>query len=167
MRNLTDMHFSMIEGVKIYCIKSHIDHRGNSKEIFRFDQEEDKQIKMGYISWTVPGTSRGPHSHKEQDDLFIFIGPGNFELRLWDCRQLTERPTKEWADENLEAHIVGAINSVKVSVPAGVVHGYKNISEAYGMVINLPNQLYRGINKAHEIDEIKWELESNNPFSML
>jgi len=42
---------------------------------------------MSYISQTEPGIIRGPHEHKDQADLFCFIGPSTFRLYLWDARK--------------------------------------------------------------------------------
>jgi dTDP-4-dehydrorhamnose 3,5-epimerase len=44
-----------------------------------------------------------------------------------------------------------------VVVPPGVVHGYKNISDRDGMVLNYPDKLYKGWGKKEEVDEIRHE----------
>ena len=53
-----------------------------------------------------------------------------------------------------------------VIVPKGVVHGYKNIGDVDGMVLNCPNRLYMGKNKAEPADEIRYEDEPDTIFSM-
>ena len=47
---------------------------------------------MAYVSVTKPGVIRGPHEHVNQTDMFVFVGPGEFELHLWDRRESS--PTK-------------------------------------------------------------------------
>jgi hypothetical protein len=47
-----------------------------------------------------------------------------------------------------------------------VVHGYKNISAIDGMVLNFPNQLYRGKGRMGEIDEIRHEEDKDGKFVM-
>jgi dTDP-4-dehydrorhamnose 3,5-epimerase len=51
----------------------------------------------------------------------------------------------------------GADNPKSVLVPKGVVHAYRNVGGASGIVINCPNRLYMGAGKREEIDEIRHE----------
>jgi len=53
-----------------------------------------------------------------------------------------------------------------VVVPKGVVHGYKNIGDTDGMVINCPNRLYMGEGKKEPIDEIRHEDDPATPYRM-
>jgi len=53
-----------------------------------------------------------------------------------------------------------------VLVPAGVVHGYQNVGDVEGIVINCPNRLYRGAGRKEEIDEIRHEIQRESPFRM-
>ena len=115
---------------------------------------------MAYVSVTKPGVARGPHEHKLQADGFVFMGPGNFELHLWDRRE-GGRTNGEYM--KIQA---GENNPVLVTVPPGVVHGYKNISGADGWCINMPDKLYRGEGKTEEVDEIRWESERESPYKI-
>jgi dTDP-4-dehydrorhamnose 3,5-epimerase len=147
----------MIEGVIIKKLNKNIDDRGWLTEIFRQD-EISFFPAMGYISVTKPGIIRGPHEHDYQSDCFIFCGPGDFELHLWDRREdsLTEKEyVKISAGEN---------NPLMVIVPPGVVHGYKCVSDKDAWCINLPNKLYRGQGKDEEVDEIRWEKRENSQY---
>ena len=45
-------------------------------EVFRLDEiEPEFAPAMAYVSMTAPGVVRGPHQHREQADLFCFVGP--------------------------------------------------------------------------------------------
>jgi dTDP-4-dehydrorhamnose 3,5-epimerase len=136
------------------------DDRGWLTEIFRND-EIDYVPAMAYVSLTKPGVIRGPHEHHEQADCFVFVGPGNFELHLWD-----RRPNSSKLDEH-QILEVGEENPTLVVVPPGVVHGYKCVSEIAAYSINLPDKLYRGNNKLLEIDEIRHEQDSASPYKIL
>jgi len=116
---------------------------------------------MSYVSYTEPGISRGPHEHKHQTDIFSFIGPGNFLIRLWDDR----RSNKTYG--NYMEFYGGQDNPITVVIPPGVVHGYKNISKLErGMVINYPDQLFMGWGKNEPVDEIRYEGKIDSPFKM-
>ena len=142
-----------IEGVVIEILIKFSDKRGFLVETFRIDSlPDDLQPVMSYVSYTKPGIARGPHEHLVQTDIFCFIGPGNFRIKLWDNRKKSK--TYGYYMEV----IGGEGNPIRVVVPPGVVHGYKNISpEVDGMVLNYPDKLYRGWDSKEEADEIRHE----------
>jgi dTDP-4-dehydrorhamnose 3,5-epimerase len=142
-----------IEGVVIEELIKFSDERGFLVETFRVDNLPDNlHPVMSYISYTKPGVARGPHEHNKQTDIFCFTGPGNFKIKLWDNR-------KESNTFGYCMKIIGGEDDpIRVIVPPGVVHGYKNISqETMGMVLNYPNKLYRGCTRKEEVDEIRHE----------
>ncbi|MDP2736279.1 MAG: dTDP-4-dehydrorhamnose 3,5-epimerase family protein [bacterium] len=149
----------MINGVIIKKINKNQDERGWLAEIYRQD-EVDYKSAMSYVSVTKAGMARGPHEHKGQSDGFIFIGPGNFELHLWDRR---ENSRTNGAYIKIQA---GENNPVLVIVPPGVVHGYKNISGVDGWCINMPDKLYKGEGKTEEVDEVRWEQDKNSLYKI-
>ncbi len=142
-----------IEGVVIENLIKFSDERGFLLETFRVDNLPDNlQPVMSYVSYTRPGIARGPHEHLNQTDIFCFIGPGIFKIKLWDNRKGSK--TYKFCMEI----VGGEDNSIIVIVPPGVVHGYKNISlKADGMVLNYPDRLYRGWDRKEEVDEIRHE----------
>lgn len=150
----------MIKDVIIKKLNKYADERGWLAEIYRGDDLKYQPV-MGYVSATHPGIIRGPHEHVYQSDCFVFVGPGMFELHLWDRREGSE--TK---DEYLKIE-VGEDNPTMVIVPPGVVHGYKAIGDKDAYSINLPDKLYKGENKSEEVDEIRWELDKNSPYKIL
>ena len=151
-----------IQDVVVYPIRKFVDERGWLAELFRHDEiAEEFYPTMAYISVTEPGVQRGPHEHVDQADLFCFIGPGNFKLRLWDNRETS--PTYRY----IMTMFVGADNAQAVIVPKGVAHAYQNVSTTEkGMVINCPNQLFMGAGKKEAIDEIRHEDDPDTIFRM-
>lgn len=150
-----------IQDIVVYPLKKFVDERGWLSELFRHDElAEEFYPAMAYISLTEPDTQRGPHEHVDQADLFCFIGPSNFKLRLWDNRK--ESPTFE----NIMTLFVGADNPQAVIVPKGVVHAYKNVGSEKGVVINCPNRLFMGEGKREEIDEIRHEDDPDTIFQI-
>src|ERR1051325_8558132 len=104
------------------------DSRGWLTELFRIDEwAAEFHPSMAYISSTEPGVTRGPHEHTDQADLFCFIGPSNFRLRLWDNRVGSE------TFNYMMTLQVGADNPKTVLVPKGVVHAYRNIGSTAGL----------------------------------
>lgn len=149
----------MIKGVVIKNLNKNEDERGWLAEIWRSD-ESNFSPAMSYVSETKPGVIRGPHEHEFQADGFVFLGPGNFRLFLWDNRQDSQTFKEEMQIE------VGENNPVFVIVPPGVVHGYKCISEKEAWCINLPDKLYAGKDKKEKVDEIRHEKDPNSPFKI-
>lgn len=149
----------MIKGVIIKKLEKFTDERGSLVEIYRKD-ESGYQPAMSYVSITKPGVVRGPHEHVYQSDCFVFIGPGNFELYLWD-----RRDNSETNGENIKI-LVGEKNPIMIIVPPGVVHGYKCVFKNDAWCINLPDKLYRGEGKKDEVDEIRWEDDDNSPYKI-
>jgi len=150
-----------IEGVTITPGRKWIDERGWLMETFRHDEMDQRYYPtMGYTSLTLPEVVRGPHEHVHQSDYFVFMGPGNFKVFLWDNRK--DSPTF-WT-----RHIfcAGEDYPVRLLVPPGVVHAYKNISNTTSIVHNFPNQLFMGKNKKEPIDEIRHEDDHNTVFKV-
>ncbi len=150
-----------IHDVVVKPLKEFSDERGWLIELFRADEINEEHLpQMAYVSQTEPGVVRGPHEHAEQADYFAFVGPGDFELTLWDARP--QSPTFGIRSN----HLFGESSPAAVVVPAGVVHAYKNISEFPGWVFNAPNRLYAGEGKSGPIDEIRHEEISETPYRL-
>jgi dTDP-4-dehydrorhamnose 3,5-epimerase len=150
-----------IEGVVVRDLRKHQDKRGWLSELFRHDElPEEFYPRMSYISMSLPGVNRGPHEHVEQADFFCFIGPSNFKLRLWD-----NRPGSATYG-HVQTLLLGEDDPKSVLVPAGVVHAYRNMSDAPGIVINFPNRLFMGHKRADEIDEIRHEDDPETVFRL-
>jgi dTDP-4-dehydrorhamnose 3,5-epimerase len=143
-----------IEGVVFKPLKQYSDPRGWLVELFRDDElSPNDRPRMGYVSETLPGVARGPHEHVDQSDYFLFLGPGDFKLYLWDAREAS--PTFR----RRVAVVVGQSNRQAVLIPPGVVHAYQSIGETPGWVINCPNRLYAGEGRKQPVDEIRHEAD--------
>ena len=152
---------SEICDVVIHKIEKYYDDRGWLAELFRHDLlAEEFFPAMSYVSFTKPGGIRGPHEHIDQADLFCFVGPSNFNLRLWDNR--AGSPTYR----HMMSLIVGQDDPRAIVVPKGIVHGYKNVGEVEGMVINCPNRLYMGEGRSEPVDQVRHEDDPHTPYRM-
>ncbi len=150
---------AVIYDVVLRSLRRFSDARGWLIELFRQDELDPAVYPvMAYVSETLPGVARGPHEHRDQTDVFGFLGPGDFKLYLWDarpnsttfgCRQTT---------------VVGASNPTLAVIPPGVVHAYKNVGQRPGWVFNAPNRLYAGWGKKEKVDEIRHEEIADSPF---
>ena len=150
-----------IHDVVVRPLRKFNDSRGWLTELFRNDELPPEFVPaMAYISSTNPGVTRGPHEHVDQADLFCFLGPSNFKLRMWDNR--SDSPTYR----HVMTLIVGADNPQAVIVPKGVVHAYKNIGAIDGIVINCPNRLYMGEHRQEKVDEIRHEEDPETIFGI-
>src|SRR5207244_7092341 len=128
-----------IQDVVVRDLRKFNDRRGWLCELFRNDEvASDFLPAMTYISSTNAGITRGPHEHVDQADLFCFIGPSNFKLRMWDNRNASE------TFNHVMTLIVGQDSPKSVLIPAGVIHAYQNVGEVHGVVMNYPNRLFMG-----------------------
>lgn len=148
-----------IEGVEVRKLVRFNDGRGWLMELFRHDElKPEYHPVMTYISVTRPGVARGPHEHIDQADYFCFAGPSDFKVYLWDNKP--ESPTYK----NKMTIIAGASNPVVVIVPRNIVHAYKNVGDADGLVINCPNRLFKGEGKKEPVDEVRYEDDHASPY---
>ncbi len=148
-----------LDGVRVLPLKTFRDARGWLGEIYRID-EIDPALRpvMAYVSMTSPGVVRGPHEHREQTDWFCFSGPSDFRITLWDARKGSSSAGRRMVVE------CGARQPAVVVVPPGVVHAYRNIGRADGLVFNCPNRLFAGQGRKEAVDEIRHESIPGSPY---
>ena len=158
---MADFQNGLIHDVIVRRLGKYDDARGWLSELFRHDElPAEFHPVMAYISSTRPGITRGPHEHVDQADLFCFLGPSNFKLRLWD-----NRPHSSTYRQAMTL-IVGEDDPHAVVIPKGVVHAYQNVGNQDGIVINCANRLYKGEGRREDIDEIRHEDDPNTIFRM-
>jgi dTDP-4-dehydrorhamnose 3,5-epimerase len=143
-----------LEGLEVRVVSLYEDQRGWLGEIIREDESELRPV-MSYVSMTKPGLVRGPHEHREQTDCFCIIG--RFRLYFWDNRKSSATYMESKAIDTADVPVI-------VIVPPGIVHAYKNIDNINGLVINLPDKLYKGRGKTEAVDEIRYEDDLSSPF---
>ena len=149
-----------IKDVVVKDLAKNVDSRGWLVELFRNDELcEDIFPAMSYISMTNPKIVRGPHEHIEQTDYFCFVG-FQFKLMLWDNRKESDTYLNKMILE------INDSDYKVVIVPPRVVHAYKNTGRGPGYVFNFPNKLYAGPGKKENVDEIRYENDSNSPFKI-
>jgi dTDP-4-dehydrorhamnose 3,5-epimerase len=154
-------HPGVIQGVHWHPLKTFHDARGWLCELFR---DDDLAVEfnpvMAYISMTQPGVARGPHEHVDQADVFCFLGPSNFKIYLWDRRP----DSASYLAKQVE--VVGIDRPMRVVVPPGVVHAYKNVGAEPGIVFNCPNRLYKGHGRKDPVDEIRHEDDAGSVYRL-
>ncbi len=149
-----------ISDCRILPIRFHADERGWLAELFRFDElDEAVRPVMSYLSLTHAGVTRGPHEHRDQTDIFAFFD-GTFRLFLWDARPHSP------SFGNRQVGTFGRAHPAIVSVPPGIVHGYRNVGTTDALIVNCPNRLYGGWGRGDEVDEIRHEDHPDSPFEM-
>ncbi|MHB1661445.1 MAG: dTDP-4-dehydrorhamnose 3,5-epimerase family protein [bacterium] len=150
---------SEIKDVVVKDIKKHTDERGWLAELYRSDEISESLFpQMSYVSLTMPDIKRGPHEHVYQTDYFCFLGPSDFKIILWDNRK--NSPTYL----NKMILFLGESRTAALIVPPGIVHAYKNVGGKDGLVINAANKLYAGKMKKEQVDEIRYENDSETIF---
>jgi dTDP-4-dehydrorhamnose 3,5-epimerase len=134
--------------VKIDVIKNYTDTRGWVSELWRIDDDvyQDGKFdpKMCYFSYTNPLVMRGPHEHKEQCDWFLTI-----------CSSMVYI----FSDGEKFEYFMTEPNKVyRIKVEPEIIHSYINTSYSnIAVTANFPSSLYKGVNKAEEVDEIRHE----------
>lgn len=154
-----------LPGVFLARAERHEDIRGWLVETFRTDWLEPAGLAhlrpaMAYVSLTRPGVVRGPHEHSAQTDWFGFFGPSDFKVALWD-----NRAGSAAFGRRLDL-LLGASSPGLLIVPPGVVHAYRNVGKVDGLVINCPDRLFAGPNRAGPVDEIRHEANPASRFRL-
>jgi len=125
----------LIEGVQVKRLKVIPDERGRLMEILRSDEPIFSRFGQIYMTTAYPGVVKGWHYHKVQDDHFAVVA-GMLKLVLYDGREQSE------THGAINEFFLGLHNPILVKVPAGVLHGFKAVSETEAIVINVPTEVY-------------------------
>jgi dTDP-4-dehydrorhamnose 3,5-epimerase len=121
-----------IPGVHVSRLAVIPDERGWLMEALRNDDPHFTQFGQAYISATYPGVVKAWHYHEHQTDTFICVA-GMVKLVLMDPRD---------AFQTINEFYLGPQNPIRVTVPKGVYHGWKCISQEPSLVLNLPDKPY-------------------------
>jgi dTDP-4-dehydrorhamnose 3,5-epimerase len=125
----------VIDGVKTKNLKVIPDERGRLMEILRCDEDLFDKFGQVYVTTNYPGVVKAWHYHKLQTD-FVACVKGMIKVALYDARK--KSPTYREVNE----FVIGEQNPMLVSIPAGVYHGWKCISEDESIVVNIPTRPY-------------------------
>lgn len=126
---------SLIDGVTVYRLAVHCDHRGRLTEILRRDEDPFRVFGQLYVTICYPGVVKAWHSHKRQTDL-ITVVRGTAQVALFDARD--DSPTRGMVNE----FFIGEYNPLLVTVPPRVLHGFKAVGEGSAYLLNCPNEPY-------------------------
>lgn len=126
----------MITGVKTKKLRVIPDERGRLMEILRGDDDEFFEVfGQVYMTTTYPGVIKAWHLHKIQTDNIAAV-KGMIKLVLADLREGSE------TNGHIQEFFIGDHNPMLVQVPKDVYHGWKCVSEAEAIVINVPTKEY-------------------------
>ena len=125
----------LIDGVQVKRLKVIPDERGRLMEILRSDDPIFTRFGQIYMTTAYPGVVKGWHYHKVQNDHFAVLS-GMLKLVLFDGREESE------THGVINEFFLGLHNPILVKVPAGVLHGFKAVSETEAVVINVPTEVY-------------------------
>lgn len=124
-----------IDGVRTKQLRVIPDERGYLMEMLRCDDEMFVRFGQVYLTVAFPGVVKGWHYHNRQDDIFVVV-KGMIKLVLYDQRG--DSSTCKLINELF----IGERNPMLVTIPAGVVHGFKGIGVEPAYLINLPTEPY-------------------------
>ena len=136
MKRFTPPSKALIDGVATKRLAVHADERGRLMEMLRADDELFARFGQVYLTTAYPGVVKAWHYHERQVDHFVCVA-GMMKVVLYDDR--ADSPTRGLVNE----FFLGEHNPLLLRVPAGVLHGFKCVSEREGLMINVPTEPYR------------------------
>lgn len=126
----------MIDGVKIHHLNRICDERGSIWHMLRNDAEHFESFGEIYFATIYPGAIKGWHEHTKQTQNYAVVS-GMIKLVLYDNREKSETFQKL-----IEVYL-GDEDYKLVTIPPGVVNGYKSITPEKAIVANcstIPHQ---------------------------
>ncbi len=136
MKRFTPPSKALIDGVLTKRLAVHADERGRLMEMLRADDELFSRFGQVYLTTAYPGVVKAWHYHERQVDHFVCVS-GMMKVVLYDDRPGST--TRGLVNE----FFLGQHHPLLLRVPAGVLHGFKCVSEHEGLMINVPTEPYR------------------------
>jgi dTDP-4-dehydrorhamnose 3,5-epimerase len=127
----------MIEGVKITPLRQIPDERGKIMHMLRSNEPHFEKFGEVYFSFAYPGVIKGWHEHTKQTQNYAVI-QGMIKLVLYDNR----KESKTYKE--LMELFTGEDQYQLVTIPTGVINGYKTIGTKTAIVANcatLPHEM--------------------------
>ena len=125
----------MIEGVKVKRLRVIPDERGRLMEMVRCDEEDFIRFGQVYMTTAYPGVVKGWHFHRKQWDNMVVVR-GMMKIVLYDDREDSA------THGEINEFFAVVFNPVRVTIPPGVCHGFKCISDTEAVVINTVTEPY-------------------------
>jgi dTDP-4-dehydrorhamnose 3,5-epimerase-like enzyme len=149
----TNFRFGKIGGLFVRDLLVNVDDRGVLVELMRNDWPENMvglsnyiTLKQIYLVANKTLAIRAFHKHGRLVDYFCII-QGNAKFIFVDDRTNSE------TFENMQIVNVTDQRLQLITVPTGVFHGWK--ADIGTILISGANQLYMGIDKKGELDEVR------------
>ncbi len=130
----------MIDGVKVIPLRQIPDERGKVMHMLKSTDPHFERFGEIYFSTAWPGAIKGWHVHKKMTLNYAVVS-GRIKLVLYDRRDGS--PTKGEVQEIF----IGEDNYCLVTVPPGVVNGFKAYGDRQAIVANCSTE-------PHSPDEI-------------
>lgn len=146
-----------IEGVNIKQLKKIPDERGSIMHMLRNDDENFDKFGEVYFSTAYPGAIKGWHEHTLQTQNYAVVY-GMIKLVLYDNRVQSN------TYKNLIEIFMGDLNYVLVTIPTGVINGYKCIGDKTAIVANCADMPHTAAGEMLRYDPMsddipyKWDL---------
>jgi dTDP-4-dehydrorhamnose 3,5-epimerase len=129
----------MLDGVRVYDLKTNVDERGFFAELFRHDWKEllgDDSIVQTNLSCSYPGMVRAWHRHNRgQVDYFIVL-EGSLKICAYDDNQ------KSTTYGQLDEILASGRRLQVVRVPGHYWHGTKALGDRASLTVYFVNRLY-------------------------
>ncbi len=119
----------MIKDLIITPLKKIPDERGSIMHMLRADAPHFIKFGEIYFSTAYPGVVKGWHEHTKQVQNYCVIS-GMIKLVLYDNRQTSE------TFKELQEVFIGDENYSLVTIPTGIIMGYKCISKSKCILAN-------------------------------
>ena len=119
----------MIQGVKIIKLNKFLDERGMIMHMLKSTDTHFEKFGEIYFSYIFPYVIKGWHLHKEMSLNYAVVA-GNIKLVLYDMRKNSKTIGE------LQEVFLGEDNYILVTVPPGVVNGFKVIGNKKALVAN-------------------------------
>ncbi len=129
----------MLNGVRVYDLKTNVDERGFFAELFRHDWKEllgDDNVVQTNLSYSYPGMVRAWHRHNRgQVDYFIVL-EGSLKICAYDDNQ------KSTTYGQLDEILASGRRLQVVRVPGHYWHGTKALGDKASLTVYFVNHLY-------------------------
>ena len=148
----------MINDLIVTPLRKIPDERGSIMHMLRADSPHFKQFGEIYFSTAYPGVIKGWHEHTQQIQNYAVVS-GMIKLVLYDNRE------KSSTYKELNELYIGDENYSLVTIPTGIIMGYKCISNHKCILANCstlphdPHEMksYNPIN--NDIIDYDWEIK--------